>query len=144
MNDTIQPISGEYIARAIAEAARRNDQAVLIEMNTPGGMMPPAVFSSAPTRRITTRSCNGRNFIEYLPEPARAPGLAVEPQGSSHVKIIGATIMCCGLSGGGACGHLQWEKRAVRARVPQEGGRRVAGGLIYFCLGNDAFGAFPV
>ncbi|HKV82253.1 MAG TPA: NfeD family protein [Candidatus Sulfotelmatobacter sp.] len=39
VNDTIQPISGEYIARAIAEAARRNDQAVLIEMNTPGGMV---------------------------------------------------------------------------------------------------------
>src|SRR5437660_3761265 len=39
VNDTIQPISGEYIARAIAEAARRNDQAVLIEINTPGGMV---------------------------------------------------------------------------------------------------------
>src|ERR1700739_4459281 len=39
VNDTIQPISGEYIARAIEEAARRNDQAVLIEINTPGGMV---------------------------------------------------------------------------------------------------------
>src|SRR5580700_9073735 len=39
VNDTIQPISGEYIARTIAEAARRNDQAVLIEINTPGGMV---------------------------------------------------------------------------------------------------------
>ncbi len=39
VNDTIQPISGEYVARAIAEAARRKDQALLIEMNTPGGMV---------------------------------------------------------------------------------------------------------
>src|SRR5579871_1987921 len=39
VNDTIQPISEEYIARAIAEAARRNDQAILIEINTPGGLV---------------------------------------------------------------------------------------------------------
>jgi len=39
VDDTIQPISEEYIARAIAEAARRNDQAVLIEINTPGGLV---------------------------------------------------------------------------------------------------------
>jgi membrane-bound serine protease (ClpP class) len=39
VDDTIQPISEEYIARGIAEAARRGDQAVLIEMNTPGGLV---------------------------------------------------------------------------------------------------------
>src|SRR5690348_13685799 len=39
VNDTIQPISAEYIARALDEARRRNDQAVLIEMNTPGGLV---------------------------------------------------------------------------------------------------------
>lgn len=39
VNDTIQPISAEYIARAIDEARRRNDQAVLIEINTPGGLV---------------------------------------------------------------------------------------------------------
>ena len=39
VNDTIQPISAEYIGRAIEEAARRNDQALLIEMNTPGGLV---------------------------------------------------------------------------------------------------------
>lgn len=39
VDDTIQPISEEYIARGIAEAARRNDQAVLIELNTPGGLV---------------------------------------------------------------------------------------------------------
>jgi membrane-bound serine protease (ClpP class) len=39
VNDTIQPITEEYIARALDEAHRRNDQAVLIEMNTPGGLV---------------------------------------------------------------------------------------------------------
>jgi membrane-bound serine protease (ClpP class) len=39
VNDTIQPISEEYIARAIDEAARHNDQAVLIEITTPGGLV---------------------------------------------------------------------------------------------------------
>ncbi|MFZ0761963.1 MAG: ATP-dependent Clp protease proteolytic subunit, partial [Candidatus Sulfotelmatobacter sp.] len=39
VNDTIQPITEEYIARAISEAERRNDQAVLIELNTPGGLV---------------------------------------------------------------------------------------------------------
>jgi membrane-bound serine protease (ClpP class) len=39
VDDTIQPISQEYIGRAIDEAARRKAQAVLIEINTPGGMV---------------------------------------------------------------------------------------------------------
>lgn len=39
VKDTIQPISAEYIARAIDEAHRRNDQALLIEINTPGGLV---------------------------------------------------------------------------------------------------------
>jgi membrane-bound serine protease (ClpP class) len=39
VNDTIQPVTEEYIARAIDEAQRRNDQAVLIEINTPGGLV---------------------------------------------------------------------------------------------------------
>jgi membrane-bound serine protease (ClpP class) len=39
IDDTIQPITAEYIARAIDEAQRRNDQAVLIEINTPGGLV---------------------------------------------------------------------------------------------------------
>jgi membrane-bound serine protease (ClpP class) len=39
VDDTIQPITEEYISRGIDEAARRNDQAVLIEINTPGGLV---------------------------------------------------------------------------------------------------------
>ena len=39
IDDTIQPISQEYIARAIDEAQRSHAQAVLIELNTPGGLL---------------------------------------------------------------------------------------------------------
>src|SRR5215471_17794493 len=39
VDDTIQPISEEYISRAIDEAQRTHSQAVLIELNTPGGML---------------------------------------------------------------------------------------------------------
>jgi membrane-bound serine protease (ClpP class) len=39
VNDTIQPISQEYIERGIDESQRRKAQAVLIELNTPGGLI---------------------------------------------------------------------------------------------------------
>jgi membrane-bound serine protease (ClpP class) len=53
IDDTIQPISQEYIARAIDEAHRRNAQAILIEMNTPGGMLSS---TSAIIDKITSSS----------------------------------------------------------------------------------------
>jgi membrane-bound serine protease (ClpP class) len=39
INDTIHPITVEYLGRAIAEAERNKDQALLIELNTPGGLL---------------------------------------------------------------------------------------------------------
>jgi membrane-bound serine protease (ClpP class) len=39
INDTIQPITEEYIGRAIAEAHSKNAQALLIQINTPGGLV---------------------------------------------------------------------------------------------------------
>jgi len=39
VDDTIQPITSEYIARALADAAQNKDEAVLIELNTPGGLL---------------------------------------------------------------------------------------------------------
>ncbi len=39
VNDTIHPITDEYVGRAIAEAERNKDQALLIEISTPGGLM---------------------------------------------------------------------------------------------------------
>jgi membrane-bound serine protease (ClpP class) len=39
VNDTIQPITAEYIDRAIQDAASHHDQALLIELSTPGGLL---------------------------------------------------------------------------------------------------------
>src|SRR6202035_658343 len=39
VNDTIHPITEEYIARALVEADRNKDQALLVELNTPGGLL---------------------------------------------------------------------------------------------------------
>jgi membrane-bound serine protease (ClpP class) len=39
VNDRIHPVTAEYIARALDAAAANHDQAVLIELNTPGGFL---------------------------------------------------------------------------------------------------------
>jgi membrane-bound serine protease (ClpP class) len=39
VDDSIHPITDEYIGRAIAEAKHNKDQALLIEINTPGGLL---------------------------------------------------------------------------------------------------------
>src|SRR5437667_3228335 len=39
VNDMIHPISDEYIGRALADAARAKDDAVVIELSTPGGLL---------------------------------------------------------------------------------------------------------
>lgn len=39
LNDTIQPISDEFIGRALAEAKTQKAQALLIQINTPGGLV---------------------------------------------------------------------------------------------------------
>ncbi|HWY58886.1 MAG TPA: nodulation protein NfeD [Terriglobales bacterium] len=39
VNDSIHPITDEYIGRAIAEAEHNKAQALLIEINTPGGLL---------------------------------------------------------------------------------------------------------
>ncbi|MBV9572816.1 MAG: nodulation protein NfeD [Acidobacteriales bacterium] len=39
IDDTIHPITDEYVGRAVAEAQKSNDQAILIEINTPGGLL---------------------------------------------------------------------------------------------------------
>ena len=51
VNDTIQPITDEYIGRAIDEAKQRGDKALLIELNTPGGLLDS-------TRDIITKILN--------------------------------------------------------------------------------------
>lgn len=39
IDDTIQPVTAERIQRALDQAAARKDDAVLIELNTPGGLL---------------------------------------------------------------------------------------------------------
>ena len=39
VNDTINPVTDEYIGRAIADAEHNKDQALLIEISTPGGLI---------------------------------------------------------------------------------------------------------
>ena len=39
VHDTIHPISDEFIGRALDQAAREHDEAVLIELSTPGGLV---------------------------------------------------------------------------------------------------------
>src|SRR5438445_6837253 len=39
VNDTIQPITDEYIGQALADAKAKGDQAVLIELSPPGGLL---------------------------------------------------------------------------------------------------------
>src|SRR5579872_2540087 len=39
VDDAITPVTDEYIGRAIAEAERTKSQALLIEINTPGGLL---------------------------------------------------------------------------------------------------------
>jgi len=99
VNDTIQPISGEYIARAIDEARRRNDQAVLIEINTPGGLVSstreiiekissssvPVIVYVTPTGGHAGSA--GIFILESADIAAMAPGTAA---GAAHpVTLIG-------------------------------------------------------
>ena len=99
VNDTIQPISAEYIARAIAEAQRRNDQALLIEMNTPGGLVSstreiiekitssrvPVIVYVTPTGGHAGSA--GIFILESADIAAMAPGTAA---GAAHpVTLIG-------------------------------------------------------
>ena len=86
VNDTIQPITREYIARAIDEAQRRNDQAVLIEINTPGGLVES-------TREIIEKITNSRvPVIVYVaPSGSRA--------GSAGIFILEAADVAAMASG---------------------------------------------
>jgi membrane-bound serine protease (ClpP class) len=102
LNDTIQPISAEYIARAIDEARRRNDQAVLIEINTPGGLVDSTreiiehiTSSSVPVILYVTPSGSraasaGFFILESADIAAMAPGTNT---GAAHPVILGGGKM---------------------------------------------------
>lgn len=99
VNDTIHPITAEYIGRAIDAAAANHDQAVLIELNTPGGFLDstdeiihkvltstvPVIIYVAPTG---SRAASAGLFIlESADVAAMAPGTHT---GAAHpVTVFG-------------------------------------------------------
>jgi len=98
VNDTIQPVTEEYISRAIDEAQRRKDQAVLIELNTPGGLVQstreiinritnsgvPVIIYVAPTG--SRAGSAGIFILEAADLAAMAPGTNA---GAAHPVLIG-------------------------------------------------------
>ncbi len=99
VDDTIQPVTAEYISRAIDQAARMNAQAVLIEMNTPGGMVSSTreiiekITSSAVPVIVYVTPTGGHAgsagifILESADIAAMAPGTAA---GAAHpVALIG-------------------------------------------------------
>ena len=99
VNDTIQPITEEYIGRAIGEAHARNASALLIEMNTPGGLVSstrsiiekittspvPVIVYVAPTG--SRAGSAGIFILESADVAAMAPGTNA---GAAHpVMLIG-------------------------------------------------------
>src|ERR1700693_2992579 len=98
VDDTIQPITEEYISRAIDEARRRNAQAVLIEINTPGGLVDSTreiiehiTSSSVPVILYVTPSGSraasaGFFILESADIAAMAPGTNT---GAAHPVILG-------------------------------------------------------
>ncbi|HEY1679107.1 MAG TPA: nodulation protein NfeD [Candidatus Sulfotelmatobacter sp.] len=99
IDDTIQPVSAEYISRAIDQAQRSNAQAVLIEMNTPGGLISSTreiieKITSSPVPVIVYVTPTGGHagsagifILESADIAAMAPGTAA---GAAHpVELIG-------------------------------------------------------
>ena len=99
LDDTIQPISEEYISRAVAAASRNHDQAILIEMNTPGGLVSATrkiieKITSSPVPVIVYVTPSGGHagsagifILESADIAAMAPGTAA---GAAHpVTLIG-------------------------------------------------------
>jgi membrane-bound serine protease (ClpP class) len=102
VNDMIHPISDEYIGRALADAARVHDNAVIIELSTPGGLLEstrsivekmttsrvPVIVYVAPTG---SRAASAGFFIlEAADVAAMAPGTNT---GAAHPVTLGGEKM---------------------------------------------------
>jgi membrane-bound serine protease (ClpP class) len=102
VDDAIHPITTEYIGRAIAEAERSKDQALLIEINTPGGLLDATreiiekiVASSVPVIIYVTPSGSraasaGFFILESADVAAMAPGTNT---GAAHPVTLGGGKM---------------------------------------------------
>jgi membrane-bound serine protease (ClpP class) len=102
LNDTIQPVTDEFIGRALAEAKAKNDQALLIEINTPGGLVESTreiiekiVDSPVPVIVYVTPSGSraasaGFFILESADIAAMAPGTN---SGAAHPVTLGGSKM---------------------------------------------------
>ena len=102
VNDTIHPITDEYIGRALTEAQRNKDKALLIELNTPGGLLESTrniieKITAAPVPVIIyvtpggSRAASAGFFIlESADVAAMAPGTNT---GAAHPVTIGGGKM---------------------------------------------------
>jgi membrane-bound serine protease (ClpP class) len=98
VSDMIHPISSEYIERALASAARANDDLVVIELRTPGGLIDstrsivekimtspvPVVVYVSPAG--STAASAGFFVLESADIAAMAPGTNT---GAAHPVILG-------------------------------------------------------
>jgi len=101
INDAIQPVTAEYIGRALELAAANHDQAVLIEINTPGGLIDSTreiiekiVASPVPVIIYVTPSGSraasaGFFILESADVAAMAPGTNT---GAAHPVVLGGKI----------------------------------------------------
>src|SRR6195256_3628856 len=101
VNDAIHPITAEYIDRALDLAAANHDQAVLIEINTPGGLvdstrdiMEKIVASPVPVIIYVTPSGSraasaGFFILESADVAAMAPGTNT---GAAHPVLLGGKM----------------------------------------------------
>jgi len=102
VHDTIHPISDEFIARALDQAAREHAEAVLIELSTPGGLVDstrsiiqkilaspvPVIVYVAPSG---ARAASAGFFIlESADVAAMAPGTNT---GAAHPVVFGGEKM---------------------------------------------------
>ena len=102
LNDTIQPVTDEFIGRALAEAKAKNAQALLIEINTPGGLVESTreiiekiVDSPIPVIVYVTPSGSraasaGFFILESADVAAMAPGTNT---GAAHPVTLGGAKM---------------------------------------------------
>jgi membrane-bound serine protease (ClpP class) len=101
INDAIQPVTAEYIARALETAAANHDEAVLIELNTPGGLVESTreiiekiTASQIPVIVYVTPSGSraasaGFFILESADVAAMAPGTNT---GAAHPVILGSKM----------------------------------------------------
>jgi len=101
VDDAIQPVTAEYIGRALEAAAANHDQAVLIEINTPGGLVESTreiiekiVASPVPVIIYVTPSGSraasaGFFILESADVAAMAPGTNT---GAAHPVILGGKM----------------------------------------------------